>query len=99
MQVVSKTGRTFDLPSAEEEAEMRRGIADDGSDGELGDADLARLRPPGRPKAAVPKQAVSLRLSPEVVTYFKATGPGWQTRLDAVLKDYVAGRDPRPRAR
>jgi uncharacterized protein (DUF4415 family) len=95
MQVVSKTGRVFDLPSAEEEAEIRRGIADDGADGELADAALARLRAPGRPKAAVTKQPVSLRLSPEVVNYFKATGPGWQTRLDAVLKDYVSGRDPR----
>lgn len=85
----------FDLPGADEEAKIRRGIADDGADGELADADLARLRPPGRPKAVVTKQAVSVRLSPEVVTYFKATGPGWQTRLDAVLKDYVAGRDPR----
>ena len=96
MQVVSKSGRVFDLPSAEEEAKIRQGIAGDGVDGELADADLTRLRPPGRPKAAVTKQAVSLRLSPEVVTYFKATGPGWQTRLDAVLKDYVAARNPRP---
>jgi uncharacterized protein (DUF4415 family) len=100
MHVVSKGGRVFDLPSAEDEAKIRQGIAGDGVDGELADSDLARLlptgRPPGRPKAAVTKQAVSLRLSPEVVTYFKATGPGWQTRLDAVLKDYVAGREPRP---
>jgi hypothetical protein len=51
MHVVSKTGRAFDLPNAEEEAEICRGIADDESDGELGAADLARLRAPGRPKA------------------------------------------------
>jgi uncharacterized protein (DUF4415 family) len=95
MQVVSKTGRAFDLPSTEEEAKIRRGIADDGSDEELGDADLAQLRSPGRPKAPLTKRPVSLRLSPEVVTYFKATGPGWQMRLDAVLKDYVAGREHR----
>lgn len=96
MRVLSKTGRPFDLPSAEEEAEIRRGIASDARDGELGDADLAQLRPPGRPKAAVTKQAVSLQLSPEVLAYFKSTGPGWQTRLDAVRKGYVAGREPRP---
>jgi uncharacterized protein (DUF4415 family) len=95
MQVVSKSGRVFDVPNAGEEAKIRQGIAGDEGDDELADADLARLRPPGRPKAAVTKQAVSLRLSPEVVTYFKATGPGWQTRLDAVLKDYVAAQDPR----
>jgi uncharacterized protein (DUF4415 family) len=94
MQVVSKSGRVFDVPDAGQESKIREGITGDGGDDELADAELARLRPPGRPKAAVTKQAVSLRLSPEVVTYFKATGPGWQTRLDAVLKDYVAAQRP-----
>lgn len=36
------------------------------------------------------KQPVSIRLSPEVVDYFKAGGSGWQTRIDAVLREYVA---------
>lgn len=84
----------FDVPNAGDEAKIRRGIAGDEGDDELTDEDLARLRPLGRPKAAVTKEAVSLRLSPEVLTYFKATGPGWQTRLDAVLKDYVAAQQP-----
>jgi uncharacterized protein (DUF4415 family) len=39
----------------------------------------------GKQKAAT-KQLVSLRLSPSVLEYFKATGPGWQTRIDDVLK-------------
>ncbi len=43
----------------------------------------------GRPKSAAPKQAVSLRLSPEVLRYFKAGGPGWQTRIDEALKKLV----------
>nr|WP_236786692.1 BrnA antitoxin family protein [Allochromatium tepidum] len=47
---------------------------------------------PGRPKADATKQPVSIRLSPEVVDYFKAEGPGWQTRIDAVLREYVASR-------
>ena len=32
------------------------------------------------------KVAVSIRLSPEVVKYFKAKGPGWQSRIDDVLR-------------
>ena len=40
----------------------------------------------GRQKAAT-KQLVSLRLSQEVLEYFKATGPGWQTRIDESLKE------------
>ena len=35
------------------------------------------------------KQPVSIRLSPEVVEYFKSTGKGWQTLIDKVLRDYV----------
>ncbi len=89
MQVKSKSGRVFDLPSPEEEAEIRAGIAADPDARELSDDELKKLRPMGRPKAAVTKQPVSIRLSPEVVEYFKSTGKGWQTRVDEVLKDYV----------
>jgi uncharacterized protein (DUF4415 family) len=39
----------------------------------------------GKQKSAT-KRLVSLRLSPTVLEYFKATGPGWQTRIDEVLK-------------
>lgn len=35
----------------------------------------------GRPKSANPKQMISLRLPPEVIARWKATGPGWQTRM------------------
>jgi uncharacterized protein (DUF4415 family) len=35
------------------------------------------------------KQAVSVRLSPEVLAFFKAKGAGWQTRMDNALKFWV----------
>ncbi len=44
----------------------------------------------GRPKSASAKQLVSVRYSPEVLAYFKSTGEGWQTRMDSVLRAYVA---------
>ncbi len=43
----------------------------------------------GRPKLENKKQLVSIRYSPEVVAYFKATGEGWQSRMDGVLQQYV----------
>lgn len=43
----------------------------------------------GRPKLANKKQLVSIRYSPEVIDYFRASGAGWQARMDAVLKVYV----------
>ena len=42
----------------------------------------------GKQKAPT-KQMTTIRFSPEVLEYFKATGKGWQTRIDAVLKEYI----------
>ena len=47
----------------------------------------------GRPKSANPRQMISLRLPPEVVARWKATGPGWQTRMAKRLE-----KTPLPRA-
>ena len=50
-------------------------------------ADIRAFFPKTRgPQKAPRKVALSLRLSPEVVEHFKATGPGWQTRIDEALK-------------
>ncbi len=35
------------------------------------------------------KEQVAVRYSPEVLAYFRATGAGWQTRMDDVLREYV----------
>lgn len=48
-------------------------------------------RGPGR-KAK--KVLLSVRYSPEVVEYFKATGEGWQTRMDEALKEWVESHRP-----
>lgn len=50
----------------------------------------------GRPKSENKKQLLSVRYSQEVVAYFKSTGAGWQSRMDGVLRDYVARRSRRP---
>lgn len=44
----------------------------------------------GRPKAEVTKSAVTIRYDQQVLDYFKATGKGWQTRMNEVLKEYVS---------
>ena len=44
----------------------------------------------GRPKSEHKKLLVSVRYSQEVVAFFKSTGDGWQSRMDSVLRDYVA---------
>lgn len=39
----------------------------------------------GRPKLENPRQMISLRLPPDVIERWKATGPGWQTRMAETL--------------
>jgi uncharacterized protein (DUF4415 family) len=47
----------------------------------------------GRPKGSAKpdsKQAVSLRLDADVLAYFRSTGPGWQTRVNDILRKAIA---------
>ena len=54
----------------------------------------AVLKKGGRPRSTNPRQLISLRLPPEVITRWKATGPGWQTRMAERL-----AKTPVPRAK
>ena len=49
----------------------------------------AVLKPRGRPKSPDSKVAISLRLSPDTLARWKATGPGWQTRMADVPRESV----------
>ena len=46
-----------------------------------------RIRGPNRHPT---KEQVAVRYSPEVLAYFRATGAGWQTRMDEALREYVS---------
>lgn len=63
------------------------------TDEQLARADLYhgdKLIRRGRPPLARPKEAVKLRLSPDVLDHFRAGGPGWQTRINETLEKAVA---------
>ncbi|WP_428097754.1 BrnA antitoxin family protein [Candidatus Rariloculus sp.] len=49
----------------------------------------AKLRR-GRPRIANPRVSTTIRLSPEVIDHFKADGPGWQTRVNEALREWIA---------
>jgi uncharacterized protein (DUF4415 family) len=59
-------------------------------------AALAEKRKPGQrgPGKRPPKVLINIRLSSDVLDAFKATGDGWQTKVDGALKDWL--KDHRP---
>ena len=85
-----------------DEADIQRQIAANPDAAEASDAVLAQARPfaaafpelaesikraRGRPTVEKPRQHVSLRLDPDVLEKFKATGKGWQSRINDALRD------------
>lgn len=48
----------------------------------------------GRPRKEITKTPINIRLSPDVVEAFRATGRGWQTRVDEALKDWLKSHKP-----
>ena len=53
---------------------------------------LAGMKPSrrGRPKLQAPKVEVKIRLDANTVEHLRGSGPGWQTRVNAVLGQLVA---------
>ncbi len=53
---------------------------------------LAGMKPSrrGRPKLDAPKVEVKIRLDADTVAHLRDSGPGWQTRVNAVLGQLVA---------
>jgi uncharacterized protein (DUF4415 family) len=48
----------------------------------------------GRPRASVVRQRITIRLEHDVVQQFKASGPGWQTRMNSALVDWLKTHEP-----
>ena len=82
------------VPTPEEDAAINAGIAADDDTYEPSEQEFRRLRPAGRPKAEVTKERITIRLSPEVVARFRATGRGWQTRMNDALLDWLESHSP-----
>lgn len=53
---------------------------------------MAGMKPSrrGRPKLEAPKVEVKIRLDADTVAHLRNTGPGWQTRVNALLGQLVA---------
>lgn len=82
------------MPSAEEDRAITAAAKGDPDAQPLTPKQLKAMVPlrsvRGRPKSERTKLLVSVRYSPDVVDYFRSTGRGWQSRMDGVLRHYVA---------
>jgi uncharacterized protein (DUF4415 family) len=102
MLLKTKSGRLVELPTDEEAAEINAGIAADPDTFEWTDEDFKRavpfsalpedlqavLRGRGKQKAAT-KISTTVRFDTDVLAAFKATGRGWQTRMNDALKEWL----------
>lgn len=80
------------MPTAAEDAAINAGMAQDADTIEITAEMAANMRPlrrPGRPKVEQPKVPVTMRVDADVLDAIKASGTGWQTRVNAVLREAV----------
>jgi len=97
MSKTAKPRKQIRFNSPEEDALISAAALSDTNAHPLTDAALAAVKPRmrvGRPVAAVTKERITIRLTRSVVDQFRATGDGWQTRIDAALQDWL--KDHRP---
>jgi uncharacterized protein (DUF4415 family) len=81
------------LVTDEEDAAITSAAMSDPDAKPFTDAEWDAIKPLvriGRPKAEVTKERITIRLSRDVVTQFRATGEGWQTRIDSALRQFIA---------
>lgn len=83
---------TLIRPTDKEDAAITAAALSDPDALPLTDAEWAAVKPTlrrGRPLAATTKERITIRLSRDVLEQFRASGDGWQTRIDSALKDWL----------
>jgi uncharacterized protein (DUF4415 family) len=83
------------LPTPAEDAAITAAAMSDPDAVPFTDAEWEQVKPlvrRGRPLGSGSKTQVTLRLDVEVVEKFRASGDGWQTRINDVLKSWVRAR-------
>ena len=58
-----------------------------------GGVEVGRAKTRG-PNRRPTKEQVAVRYSPDVLAAFRATGRGWQTRMDEALRDWLKNHSP-----
>jgi uncharacterized protein (DUF4415 family) len=90
--VKTRSGRVLILPMPEEDAAITAAAMSDPDAVPFNDAEWEAVKPSlrrGRPLGSGSKAQVTLRLDVDVLEKFRASGDGWQTRINEVLKGWV----------
>ena len=90
--IKTRSGRVLILPTPEEDAAITAAAMSDPDAVPFTDAEWEQVKPlvrRGRPLGSGSKTQVTLRLDVEVVQKFRASGDGWQTRINDALKSWV----------
>ena len=90
--ITTRSGRVLALPTPAEEAAIQAGIDADPDAASLTDEQWAQVRPlarRGRPPLPEQRPTLNMRIDADVLAALKATGPGWQTRINALLREAV----------
>lgn len=84
------------LPTREEDAAITKAARSDPDARPFTNAQWAAAKQVGigRPRLTKPKRALTVRYDADVVEAFKATGRGWQTRMNTALKDWLKTHSP-----
>ena len=62
-------------------------------------ATLGAIKRTRGPNKRPTKEQVAIRLDPDVLGAFRSAGPGWQTRMNSALKEWLAAQPPKRNVR
>ncbi|MDD5336569.1 MAG: BrnA antitoxin family protein [Rhodoferax sp.] len=86
----TKSGRTIIRPTKAEDAAITAAALSDPDAQPLTNAQLKTMRPMGRPRIANPKAPLTMRIDADVLEALRTSGQGWQTRVNALLREAVS---------
>lgn len=91
--IKTRDGRVLVMPTPEEDAQITADAMSDPDAMPFTDEEWEKAKPTaqrGRPLGSGSKVQITLRLDTDLVAKFKASGAGWQTRINDLLRDAVA---------